>query len=149
MDIYVCQVKLKGERGKLAINQYQYKIPDNLTAGEDMSILIDYVADCVSDFLVRVGTQDLFVYPMAVSVGFAVKQTGLNKGTIVALEHGFDYQNGVGCDVVELFHSRFKAKGLAVKVVAMANGKHKQRNMNIPTVILFYTPLKLTTLKYL
>ncbi|CAO3663229.1 unnamed protein product [Umbelopsis ramanniana] len=121
MDIYVCQVKLKGERGKLAINQYQYKIPDNLTAGEDMSILIDYVADCVSDFLVRVGTQDLFVYPMAVSVGFAVKQTGLNKGTIVALEHGFDYQNGVGCDVVELFHSRFKAKGLAVKVVAMAN----------------------------
>ncbi|KAI8584220.1 hypothetical protein K450DRAFT_218711 [Umbelopsis ramanniana AG] len=121
MDIYVCQVKLKGERGKLAINQYQYKIPDNLTAGEDMSILVDYVADCVSDFLVRVGTQDLFVYPMAVSVGFAVKQTGLNKGTIVALEHGFDYQNGVGCDVVELFHSRFKAKGLAVKVVAMAN----------------------------
>lgn len=122
MDIYVCQVKLKGERGKLAINQYQYKIPDHLTAGGDISILIDYVADCVSDFLVRVGgTQDLFVYSMAVSVGFAVKQTGLDKGTIVALEHGFDYHNGVGCDVVKLFHSCFKKKGLAVKVVAMAN----------------------------
>ncbi|CAO3677162.1 unnamed protein product [Umbelopsis ramanniana] len=121
MDIYVCQVKLKGQGGKLAINQYQYKIPAALATGHDIADLIDYIADCVSDFLVRVGSQDLFVYPMAISFGFAVEQTALNKGYIIALGHGFDYANGVGCDIVELIHIRFQRKGLSVRVVAIAN----------------------------
>ncbi|KAI9032808.1 hypothetical protein CLU79DRAFT_728079 [Phycomyces nitens] len=121
VDIYVCQVKLKGEGGKLAINQYQYKIPDYLTAGDDICILIDYVADCVADFQRRIGSGHHTVYSMAISVGFAVRQTGLNRGTILALEHGFEFPNAVGCDAVELFHSRFQAKGLGVRIVAIAN----------------------------
>ncbi|KAI8975199.1 hexokinase-domain-containing protein [Mycotypha africana] len=121
VDIYVCQVKLKGEGGKLAINQYQYKIPDNLTAGDDITILIDYVADCVTDFQQRVGAHQHIVYSMAISIGFAVVQTGLDKGKIIALEHGFDFPNVIGCDAVDLFDKRFKAKGLAVKIVAIAN----------------------------
>ncbi|KAG2182297.1 hypothetical protein INT43_007224 [Umbelopsis isabellina] len=121
MDIYVCQVKLKGQGGKLAINQYQYKIPGELATGEDIADLIDYIADCVSDFLIRVGSQDLFVYPMAISFGFAVEQTALNQGYILALGHGFDYANGVGCDIVDLIHIRFQRKGLCVRVVAIAN----------------------------
>ena len=123
VDIYVCQVRLKGEGGKLAINQYQYKIPDHLTAGDSMSTLIDYLADCVADFQHRVGSTMEMVYAMGISMGFAVRQTGLDKGFIVALEHGFEYPNAIGSDIVDLFHQRFKAKGLAIKVVAMANGK--------------------------
>lgn len=122
VDIYVCQVKLKGEGGKLAINQYQYKIPDNLTAGQDIGDLIDYVADCVADFQQRVGAPRHQVYSMAISLGFAVLQTGLDRGIIIALEHGFDFPNAIGCDAVDLFDRRFQAKGLAVKIVAMANG---------------------------
>ncbi|KAI9470803.1 MAG: hypothetical protein EXX96DRAFT_585780 [Benjaminiella poitrasii] len=121
VDIYVCQVKLKGEGGKLAINQYQYKIPDDLTAGDDIRDLIDYVADCVADFQQRVGTHKEVVYSMAISIGFAVLQTGLDKGKIIALEHGFDFPNVIGCDAVDLFDQRFRAKGLAVKIVAIAN----------------------------
>ncbi|KAK4514268.1 uncharacterized protein ATC70_001859 [Mucor velutinosus] len=121
VDIYVCQVKLKGEGGKLAINQYQYKIPDNLTAGDDIGVLIDYVADCVADFQQRVGTHKQTVYSMAISIGFAVLQTGLDKGIIIALEHGFEFPNVIGCDAVDLFDRRFRAKGLAVKIVAIAN----------------------------
>ncbi|KAI7902280.1 uncharacterized protein BX663DRAFT_512346 [Cokeromyces recurvatus] len=121
VDIYVCQVKLKGEGGKLAINQYQYKIPDDLTAGDDIGDLIDYVADCVGDFQKRVGAHKEIVYSMAISIGFAVLQTGLDKGKIIALEHGFDFPNVIGCDVVDLFDQRFRAKGLAVKIVAIAN----------------------------
>ncbi|KAI8886386.1 actin-like ATPase domain-containing protein, partial [Backusella circina FSU 941] len=121
IDIYVCQVKLKGEGGKLAINQYQYKIPDNLTAGDDINVLIDYVADCVVDFQTRVGTHKQTIYSMAISIGFAVLQTGLDKGKIIAFEHGFDFPNVIGCDAVDLFDSRFRAKGLGVKIVAMAN----------------------------
>lgn len=123
VDIYVCQVKLKGEGGKLAINQYQYKIPDNLTAGDDIGVLIDYVADCVADFQQRVGTHKQTVYSMAISIGFAVLQTGLDKGIIIALEHGFEFPNVIGCDAVDLFDRRFRAKGLAVKIVAIANGE--------------------------
>lgn len=123
MDIYVCQVKLKGEGGKLAINQYQYKIPDNLTAGQDIGVLIEYVADCVADFQHRVGTHKQTVYSMAISVGFAVLQTGLDEGKIIALEHGFEFPNAIGCDIVDLFDKRFRAKGLSVKIVAIANGK--------------------------
>jgi hexokinase len=130
VDIYVCQVKLKGEGGKLAINQYQYKIPDHLTAGDDIGVLIDYVADCVADFQRRVGgtpttavDDDRRSYSMAISIGFAVRQTGLDRGTIIALEHGFDFPNAIGCDIVDLFHQKFNAKGLAIKIVAIANGK--------------------------
>lgn len=122
VDIYVCQVKLKGEGGKLAINQYQYKIPDNLTAGHDIEVLIDYVADCVADFQQRVGTHKQIIYSMAISIGFAVLQTSLNRGIIIALEHGFEFPNVIGCDAVDLFDKRFRAKGLAVKIVAIANG---------------------------
>ncbi|KAK4518989.1 uncharacterized protein ATC70_009216 [Mucor velutinosus] len=121
VDVYVCQVRLKGEGGKLAINQYQYKIPDHLTAGDNMSTLIDYIADCVADFQHRVGASQEMGISMGISLGFAVRQTGLDKGFIVALEHGFEYPNAVGSDIVDLFHQRFEAKGLAVKVVAMAN----------------------------
>ncbi|OBZ80582.1 Hexokinase-1, partial [Choanephora cucurbitarum] len=121
VDIYVCQVKLKGEGGKLAINQYQYKIPDDLTAGDDVDILIDYVADCVDDFQERVQSAKQTVYSMAISLGFAVIQTGVNQGKIIALEHGFDYPNAIGRDAVDLFDQRFKAKGLAVNIVAIAN----------------------------
>lgn len=123
VDVYVCQVRLKGEGGKLAINQYQYKIPDHLTAGDNMSTLIDYIADCVADFQHRVGASQELAVSMGISLGFAVRQTGLDKGFIVALEHGFEYPNAVGSDIVDLFHQRFEAKGLAVTVVAMANGK--------------------------
>lgn len=129
VDIYVCQVKLKGEGGKLDINQYQYEIPDDLTAGNDIRVLIDYVADCVADFQMRVSSQssqqkEHQTYSMAISLGFAVRQTGLDRGTIIALEHGFEYPNVIGCDVVDLFHSRFEAKGLNVRIVALANGKN-------------------------
>ena len=128
MDIYACQVKLKGDNGKLAINQYQYKIPQNLASGEDFAVLIDYVVECISDFLMRVGTQDLFVYPMAVSFGFAIKQTRLDTGRILSLGYGFSYPNGVGVDIVELMHERIQFKGLPIKIVAIANGiKEKEK----------------------
>jgi hexokinase len=129
VDIYVCQVRLKGEGGKLAINQYQYKIPDHLTAGEDMGILIEYVADCVTDFQQRLGSSQEMIYAMGISVGFAVRQTGLDRGTILALEHGFEYPSAIGSDVVDLFHRTFQDKGLGVKIVAMANGKNIKKKI--------------------
>lgn len=121
VDIYVCQVRLKGDGGKLAINQYQYKIPDHLTADDSMNTLIDYLADCVADFQDRVGSSKEMIYAMGISMGFAVRQTGLDKGFIVALEHGFDYPNAIGSDIVDLFHNGFRSKGLPIKIVAMAN----------------------------
>ncbi|KAI9316329.1 hexokinase-domain-containing protein [Dichotomocladium elegans] len=121
VDIYVCQVKLKGEGGKLAINQYQYEIPDDLTTGNDFGVLVDYVADCVADFQQRVSGHPQEVYSMAMCLGFAVRQTGLDRGTIVALEHGFEFPNVIGSDVVELFTAGFQSKGLNVRIVAIAN----------------------------
>lgn len=124
MDIYACQVKLKGDSGKLAINQYQYKIPQDLASGDDFAVLIDYIVECISDFLMRVGKQDLFVYPMAISFGFAIKQTRLDSGRILSLGYGLNYPNGVGVDIIELMHERIQAKGLPIKIVATANGTY-------------------------
>lgn len=126
MDIYACQVKLKGDSGKLAINQYQYKIPQDLASGDDFAVLIDYIVECISDFLMRVGKQDLFVYPMAISFGFAIKQTRLDSGRILSLGYGLNYPNGVGVDIIELMHERIRLKGLPIKIVATANGKLKR-----------------------
>ncbi|KAI8137770.1 hypothetical protein BJV82DRAFT_331170 [Fennellomyces sp. T-0311] len=138
MDIYACQVKLKGEGGKLAINQYQYKIPQDLMSGDDFVVLIDYVVECVSDFLGRVGTQDLFVYPMACSLCFAIKQTALNNGHILSLGHGFSYPNGVGVDIVQLMHQRMQIKGLPIKVVAITNGKFVSSASDIGSLFHFH-----------
>ncbi|KAI8372896.1 uncharacterized protein BYT42DRAFT_616097 [Radiomyces spectabilis] len=121
MDVYVCQVKLKGENGKLAINQYQYKIPQDLTTDSDFGVLIEYVADCLADFLLRIGTQEHFIYPTAISFGFAIKQTGLSSGRIMSLGHGFSYPNGVGVDIVQLMHEKINDKQLPIKIVAIAN----------------------------
>ncbi|KAI9300476.1 hexokinase [Cunninghamella echinulata] len=134
-DIYACQVKLKGDHGKLAINQYQYKIPQDLTSGDDFIILIDYIVECISDFLSRVGTnQDQSRYPMAVSFGFAIKQTGLNSGRILSLGYGFNYPDGVGIDIVQLMKERIRLKGLPIDVVALANGN----DYNFDIFFLFY-----------
>ncbi|ORZ11476.1 hypothetical protein BCR42DRAFT_421201 [Absidia repens] len=119
IDIYVCQCILKGDHGKLAINQYQYKIPDDYTTGEDVHVLIEYVTDCVVDFLQRVGACLEDPVTMCISLGFAIQQTSLDHGIIVGLEHGFGYTNAIGCDIVDLF--RFEERGLAVKIVAVAN----------------------------
>ncbi|RUS15482.1 hypothetical protein BC937DRAFT_92388 [Endogone sp. FLAS-F59071] len=113
MDVYVCQVKMKGERGILSINQYQYRIPDELAIGEDASVLLDYLTDCVADFLSRVASQDLFVYSMRLSFGFPVQQLGLNKGKMLEWGHGFNYSNVSGQDIMELLHQSFRKKGLA------------------------------------
>ncbi|KAI8343350.1 hypothetical protein BC941DRAFT_458843 [Chlamydoabsidia padenii] len=121
LDIYACQVKLKGEQGKLAINQYQYKIPQELTSGDDFTVLVDYIVECVADFLARVGTQDQLVYSMAISFGFAIKQTGLDKGRLLSLGYGFSYPDGVGVDIVQLMHERVRLKGLPIRIVAIAN----------------------------
>jgi hexokinase len=88
IDIYVCQVVLKGDSGKLAINQYQYKIPDDYTTGDDVNVLIDYVTDCVVDFLQRVDASFDHQVTMCISLGFAIQQTSLDHGIIVGLEHG-------------------------------------------------------------
>lgn len=123
LDIYACQVKLKGDQGKLAINQFQYKIPQDLTSGDDFTVLVDYIVECISDFLARVGTQDQTIYSMAVSFGFAIKQTGLNSGMLLSLGYGFSYPNGVGIDIVQFMHERVRLKGLPIEIVAIANGK--------------------------
>lgn len=138
MDIYACQVKLKGDSGKLAINQYQYKIPQDLASGDDFAVLIDYVVECISDFLMRVGTQDLFVYPMAVSFGFAIKQTRLDTGRILSLGYGLSYPNGVGVDIVELMHERIRLKGLPIKIVATANGLYKFTPDFVARLLIFF-----------
>ncbi|KAI9280474.1 hypothetical protein BY458DRAFT_500759 [Sporodiniella umbellata] len=121
MDIFACQVKLKGDNGKLAINQYQYKIPQDLASGDDFEVLVDYIIECITDFLNRVGTQDHFIYPMAVSFGFAIKQTKLNAGRILSLGYGLCYPSGVGVDIVELMHEHMRLKGLPIRIVAIAN----------------------------
>ncbi|ORZ16540.1 hypothetical protein BCR42DRAFT_327062 [Absidia repens] len=121
MDIYACQVKLKGDQGKLAINQYQYKVPQDMTSGDDFIVLVDYIVECVSDFLARVGTQDQIIYSMAVSFGFAIRQTGLHSGKLLSLGYGFNYPTGVGVDIVQLMHERVQLKGLPVRIVAIAN----------------------------
>ncbi|CAO3624746.1 unnamed protein product [Cunninghamella blakesleeana] len=125
-DIYACQVKLKGDHGKLAINQYQYKIPQDITSGDEFIILVDYIVECIADFLSRVSNnnnhhQEPTRYPMAVSFGFAIKQTGLNSGRVLSLGYGFNYPDGVGVDIVQLMKERIRLKGLPVDVVAIAN----------------------------
>ncbi|KAI8975526.1 hypothetical protein BDF20DRAFT_822966 [Mycotypha africana] len=58
---------------------------------------------------------------MAVSFGFAIKQTRLDSGRILSLGYGLSYPNGVGVDIVELMHERIRLKGLPIKIVATAN----------------------------
>ncbi|OZJ02642.1 hypothetical protein BZG36_05090 [Bifiguratus adelaidae] len=100
---------------------YQYAIPDELRIMPEVFDLLDYVADCVSDFLIRVGIHDLFVYPIAMSFGHPMHQTQLDSGVVLRWSHGFSYPSSRGSDIVQLMDHAFSKKGLPLKLVAVAN----------------------------
>ncbi|RUS31779.1 hypothetical protein BC938DRAFT_477074 [Jimgerdemannia flammicorona] len=111
-EVRVAQLKLKGGRGQFSIHEIQYSIPDELNSGDDFGVLIDYITDCIDDFLTRVGSQDLFVYSMGGS---------LRQAKIIELPLEYSYPDAAGKDVVKLLHDSIEKKGLAVRVTAMAN----------------------------
>ncbi|RUP51473.1 hypothetical protein BC936DRAFT_148019 [Jimgerdemannia flammicorona] len=120
-EVRVAQLKLKGGRGQFSIHEIQYSIPDELNSGDDFGVLIDYITDCIDDFLTRVGSQDLFVYSMGVSFGCALRQGSLRQAKIIELPLEYSYPDAAGKDVVKLLHDSIEKKGLAVRVTAMAN----------------------------
>ncbi|OZJ03910.1 hypothetical protein BZG36_03274 [Bifiguratus adelaidae] len=123
LDINVCYVRLTGTPSDLSIHQHQYQIPDSFKDEDDFEVLSDYVADCLAEFLekIEMSSQDLFMYSMAMSIGFPLQQIRLNEGLLKEAAHGFSFRNSIGKEVVSMFHHSFDQKGLNVRIVAIVN----------------------------
>jgi hexokinase len=82
--------------------------------------LFDFFADCVASFIKdeNIGEGPL---NLGFTFSFPVKQTSINRGTLVSWVKGFENSGVEGKDVVLLLEESLKRKGLKIKVTALVN----------------------------
>ncbi|AMD19497.1 HCL654Wp [Eremothecium sinecaudum] len=126
----VCSVKLNGNT-TFTMKQQKTKIPEELLDdGADEPVTSDelfaYMAKRTLTFLKKNLPEELEDTSKPIKMGFTfsfpVDQTSLSKGTLIRWTKGFNIQDTVGKDVVELLQHHLEQVGLKhVRVVALLN----------------------------
>ncbi|WFD35126.1 hexokinase [Malassezia cuniculi] len=119
-NLRVCSVDLLGD-GKIDIKQEKHRVTNELQRGSS-SALFGYIASCVSSFL---ETHRIVPKESKIQLGFTfsfpVEQTAIDRGQLIRWTKGFDCEDAVGCDVVELLQSAFDEQQVPVHVAALVN----------------------------
>ncbi|RKP11284.1 hexokinase-domain-containing protein [Piptocephalis cylindrospora] len=121
-NLRICKVTLLGA-GKLKVAQNKYSVSDALKTGTSKE-LFDYLAECVDDFLTERAGRGSRGGPrldMGFTFSFPVAQTGIDKGCLVTWTKGYDIQDAVGKDIVQLLQTAINRKHLNVRVAAIVN----------------------------
>jgi hexokinase len=82
--------------------------------------LFDFFAKSVEDFL-KDEKLEAGPHTLGFTFSFAVRQTAINRGVMMAWNKGFSNEGVVGEDVVELLQNAFRRRGLNISVAALAN----------------------------
>ncbi|XP_012276574.1 glucokinase isoform X2 [Orussus abietinus] len=98
----------------------KYHINHELRLGSGF-VLFDYLAECVSDFVISEGLQDVEL-PLGFTFSFPVKQHSLDTGVLSTWTKSFNCSDVVNKDVVKLLRDALSKRGdTKVKVVAILN----------------------------
>ncbi|XP_012221935.1 hexokinase type 2 [Linepithema humile] len=98
----------------------RYYIGPELRVGSAVP-LFDYLAKCVSDFVIAQGLQDVEL-PLGFTFSFPTIQHSLDVGVLVTWTKTFNCSDAVNKDVVLLLHEALDRRGdTKVKVVAILN----------------------------
>ncbi|CAG8464389.1 1253_t:CDS:2 [Acaulospora colombiana] len=147
MNLRVASVTLLGD-GKTEIEQKAYVIPDELKVGP-VEKLFDWIALGIKELqetlltTAKGANDNKEEMPMGVTFSFPIRQTAINRGTVMQMGKGFKITGLVGHDVVDLLQEAFRRKGVNAHISAIVNdcvsvlvaGAYKDQNTIISAVI--------------
>ncbi|KAF9909235.1 glucokinase, partial [Lobosporangium transversale] len=119
-NLRTAAVHLLGD-GQVGVTMEKHEITQELKTGTGEA-MFDWIADCTAALLKTValdmGNAEL---QMGVTFSFAIQQTAINRGKVLAMGKGFNLSDVMGKDLKDLLEDGFTRKGLNVKVSAIIN----------------------------
>ncbi|KAF9584027.1 glucokinase [Lunasporangiospora selenospora] len=119
-NLRTAAVHLLGD-GQVGVTMEKHEITHELKTGTGEA-MFDWIADCTASLLKNValdmGNADLH---MGVTFSFALHQTAINRGKVLAMGKGFDLSDVMGHDLKDLMEGGFRRKGVPVVVSAIIN----------------------------
>uniref|UniRef100_A0A672IKB0 Hexokinase-2 n=1 Tax=Salarias fasciatus TaxID=181472 RepID=A0A672IKB0_SALFA len=117
----VLLVKVLGNgKQKVEMENQIYEIPENIMRGCG-SELFDHVADCLADFLEKLGIKDRKL-PLGFTFSFPCLQTKLDESVLISWTKAFRSSGVEGKDVVGLLRESIKKRGdFDVDILAVIN----------------------------
>ncbi|XP_072244599.1 hexokinase-2 [Leuresthes tenuis] len=117
--VLLVKVNADGEQEVEMENQI-YTIPDDVMRGSG-SELFDHVADCLANFLEKMGIKDRKL-PLGFTFSFPCQQTKLDESVLLSWTKGFKLSGVEGKDVVSLLKKSIKKRGdFDVDIMAVIN----------------------------
>ncbi|KAG0365479.1 hypothetical protein BC939DRAFT_533920 [Gamsiella multidivaricata] len=119
-NLRTAAVHLLGD-GQVGVTMEKHEITQELKTGTGEA-MFDWIADCTATLLknVAVDMGDSQLH-MGVTFSFALHQTAVNRGKVLAMGKGFDLSNVMGKDLKDLMEDGFKRKNVPVVVSAIIN----------------------------
>ncbi|KAF9116346.1 glucokinase [Mortierella sp. AM989] len=119
-NLRTAAVHLLGD-GQVGVTMEKHEITEKLKTGTGEA-MFDWIADCTAALLKGValdmGDSEL---QMGVTFSFAIQQTAINRGKVLAMGKGFNLSDVMGHDLKDLLEDGFTRKNLNVKVSAIIN----------------------------
>ncbi|KAF8986714.1 glucokinase [Haplosporangium bisporale] len=119
-NLRTAAVHLLGD-GQVGVTMEKHEITQELKTGTGEA-MFNWIADCLASLLktvaVDMGNTDLH---MGVTFSFAIHQTAINRGNVLAMGKGFDLSDVLGKDLKDLLEDGFKRKNLPIVVSAIIN----------------------------
>ncbi|KAF9329998.1 glucokinase [Podila minutissima] len=119
-NLRTAAVHLLGD-GQVGVTMEKHEITQELKTGTGEA-MFNWIADCLASLLkivaVDMGNADLH---MGVTFSFAIHQTAINHGNVLAMGKGFDLPDVMGKDLKDLLQDSFKRKNLPIVVSAIIN----------------------------
>ncbi|KAG9320010.1 hypothetical protein KVV02_003115 [Mortierella alpina] len=119
-NLRTAAVHLLGD-GQVGVTMEKHEITHELKTGTGEA-MFDWIADCTAALLKSValdmGNAEL---QMGVTFSFAIQQTAVNRGKVLAMGKGFDLSDVMGKDLKDLLEGGFARKNLPVTVSAIIN----------------------------
>ncbi|KAG0005554.1 glucokinase [Entomortierella chlamydospora] len=119
-NLRTAAVHLLGD-GQVGVTMQKHEITHELKTGTGQA-MFDWIADCTAGLLktvaIDMGDAEL---QMGVTFSFAIQQTAINRGKVLAMGKGFDLSDVMGHDLKDLLEGGFARKNLNVKVSAIIN----------------------------
>ncbi|KAM4579378.1 hexokinase-2 isoform 2-T2 [Fundulus diaphanus] len=106
--VLLVKVKGNGEQ-KVDMESQIYDIPELVMTGSG-SELFDHIADCLADFLEKMGIKDKKL-PLGFTFSFPCQQTKLDESILMSWTKGFRLSGVEGKDVVSLLRKSIKKRG--------------------------------------
>uniref|UniRef100_A0A3Q2DMI9 Hexokinase-2 n=1 Tax=Cyprinodon variegatus TaxID=28743 RepID=A0A3Q2DMI9_CYPVA len=106
--ILLVKVQGNGEQ-KVEMESQTYDIPELVMRGSG-SELFDHIADCLADFLEKMGIKDKKL-PLGFTFSFPCLQTKLDESVLMSWTKGFRLSGVEGKDVVSLLRRAIKKRG--------------------------------------